>query len=198
MVRPCRWAFFRFQNCPMVLVASSSHSRSASSAINSTALKNFTALGFGRPNGRSLPALTRMATSSGVQFSSFATCAASNRAGRSFAAQVVIAVCVRSSVINQSISFGHRNSTSHPARAGARESVNGQHGFQPAVLVAPPERKLQTQEFSLATSAVRFQTIELHVLSVYRRVVMVLPFAFQALDQCKQIPLPRIRPVFPH
>ena len=51
---------------------------------------------------RSLPAVTRMATSSGVQCSSLATCAASSRAGRSFAAQVVIAACVSSSVIRQS------------------------------------------------------------------------------------------------
>jgi hypothetical protein len=32
-----------------------------------------------------------------VQFSSFATCAAINRAGKSFAAHVVIATCVSSS-----------------------------------------------------------------------------------------------------
>jgi hypothetical protein len=56
-------------------------------------------VGRGLPNARSLPALTRMATSSGVQFSNFATCAASNRAGKSFAAQIVIAACIMSSVI---------------------------------------------------------------------------------------------------
>ena len=67
--------------------------------MSSTALKNFTAFGFGLPNGRSLPGLTRIVTSSGVQFSSFATCAANNRAGKSFAAQVVIAACVMSSVV---------------------------------------------------------------------------------------------------
>ena len=50
---------------------------------------------------RSLPAVTRMATSSVEQFRSFATCAASSLAGRSFAAQVVIAACVMSSVIRQ-------------------------------------------------------------------------------------------------
>jgi hypothetical protein len=55
-----RLAFFRFQNWPMVLVASSSHSRLASSAISSTALKNFTAFTFGLPNGRSLPNRVRM------------------------------------------------------------------------------------------------------------------------------------------
>jgi hypothetical protein len=54
-----RLAFLRFQNWSMVFVASSSHSRFASSAINSTALKNFTAFGFGLPNGRNLPAVTR-------------------------------------------------------------------------------------------------------------------------------------------
>jgi hypothetical protein len=75
-----RRAFFCFQNCPIVFVASSSQALSASSAISSTALKNLTALGFGLPNGRSLPALTRMASSSGVKLSSFATCAASSRA----------------------------------------------------------------------------------------------------------------------
>jgi hypothetical protein len=80
----------------MVFVASPSHSLSASSAISSTALKNFPAFVFGLPNGRSLPAVTRTAISSGVQFSSFATCAASNRAGKSFAA------CVSSSVLLQS------------------------------------------------------------------------------------------------
>jgi hypothetical protein len=36
-----------------------------------------------------------------VQFSSFATCAASSQAGKSFAAQVVIAACVSSSVMRQ-------------------------------------------------------------------------------------------------
>ena len=46
--KPLRLAFFRFQNCPIVLVASSSHSRSASNAMSSTALKNFTAFGAGR------------------------------------------------------------------------------------------------------------------------------------------------------
>jgi hypothetical protein len=46
---------FWLPNCPIVFVASSSHSRSASSAISSTALKNFTAFGLGLPNGRSLP-----------------------------------------------------------------------------------------------------------------------------------------------
>jgi len=64
--------------------------------MSSTALKNLTAFVFGLPNGRNLPAVTSKATSSGVQFSSFATCAASSRAGKSFAAQVVIAACVKS------------------------------------------------------------------------------------------------------
>jgi hypothetical protein len=41
---PFRRAFLRFQNWPMVLVASSSQSRSANSAMSSTALKNFIAL----------------------------------------------------------------------------------------------------------------------------------------------------------
>src|ERR1035438_5615266 len=62
-------------------------------------LKNFTLLGFGLPSARSFPALTRMATSSVEQFSSFATCAASSRAGKSFAAQVAKAACINSSVI---------------------------------------------------------------------------------------------------
>jgi hypothetical protein len=60
---PLRRAFLRFQNWPIVFVAPSSHSRAASSAMSSTALKNFTAFGFGLPNGRSLAAATRMATS---------------------------------------------------------------------------------------------------------------------------------------
>jgi hypothetical protein len=55
----------------MVLVTSSSHSRSASSAMSSTPLKNFTALVFGLPNGRSLPAVTRIPTSSGVKLKRF-------------------------------------------------------------------------------------------------------------------------------
>jgi hypothetical protein len=42
-------AFLRFQKLPMVLVASSSHSRSASSEISSTVLKNLTAFGRGLP-----------------------------------------------------------------------------------------------------------------------------------------------------
>jgi glucose-6-phosphate 1-dehydrogenase len=45
-VTPLRRAFLRFQNCPIVFVASSSHSRSDSSANSSTALKNLTAFGF--------------------------------------------------------------------------------------------------------------------------------------------------------
>jgi IS1 family transposase len=60
--KPWRLAFFRFQNCPIVFVASSGHSRSASNTKSSTALKNFTALTFGLPKGRSLPAVTRTAT----------------------------------------------------------------------------------------------------------------------------------------
>ena len=45
--------------------------------MSSTALKNFTAFGFGLPKGRSLPAVTSTGTSSGVQFNSFATWVAS-------------------------------------------------------------------------------------------------------------------------
>jgi hypothetical protein len=101
-VKLFRRAFLRFQNCPIVFVASSSQSGSASSAINSTALKNLTAFGFGLPSGRNFPALTRIPTSSVEQFNSFATCAASNRAGKSFAAQVANAACVISSLIRQS------------------------------------------------------------------------------------------------
>jgi hypothetical protein len=70
--------------------------------MSSTALKNFTAFVFGLPNGLSFPAVTSKATSSGVQFSSFATWTASSRAGKSFAAHVAIAACVMSSVIRQS------------------------------------------------------------------------------------------------
>jgi hypothetical protein len=97
-VNPCLRAFFRFQNCVIVFVASSNHSRSASSTMSSTALKNLIAFVFGLPNGRSFPAETRMATSSVVQFCSFATCAASIRASKSFAAHVAIAASVSSSV----------------------------------------------------------------------------------------------------
>jgi len=43
--RDQRRAFLRFQNWPMVFVASSSHSRFANSATSPTALKNFTAFG---------------------------------------------------------------------------------------------------------------------------------------------------------
>jgi hypothetical protein len=64
------------------------------------------AFGLGLPNGRSFPVVTSSETSSVVQFRSFATCAASSRAGRSFAAQVVIAAGIKPSVINQSISSG--------------------------------------------------------------------------------------------
>jgi len=46
VIKPLRRAFFRRQNWPMVLVASSSQSGPASNEINSMALKNFTALGF--------------------------------------------------------------------------------------------------------------------------------------------------------
>jgi hypothetical protein len=70
---PFRRAFFRRQYGSIVFVASANHSRSANSAISSTALKNFTAFGFGLPQGRSFPALRRRATSSVVQFRSFAT-----------------------------------------------------------------------------------------------------------------------------
>ena len=104
----------------MVFVASSSRSGSASSVINSMALKNFTALGLGLPNGRSFPALTRMATSSVEQFNSLATYSASNRAGKSFAAHVAITACVMSSVIIRPFSFGHTYSTSYPVRPATR------------------------------------------------------------------------------
>ena len=63
----------RRQNWPMVFVASSSQSASASKVINSMELKNFTAFGLDLPSARSFPALTRIATSSVVQFNSFAT-----------------------------------------------------------------------------------------------------------------------------
>ena len=69
-------------------------------------LKNFTVLGLGLTGARSYTALTRVATSSIEQFNSFATCPANRRAGKSFAAQVVIAACVSSSVINQSMHLG--------------------------------------------------------------------------------------------
>jgi hypothetical protein len=48
-------SIFRRQCWPMVFVASSSQSRSASITISSTALKNFTAFGLSLPNGRSFP-----------------------------------------------------------------------------------------------------------------------------------------------
>src|ERR1035438_1554277 len=56
---------------------------------------------------RNFPALARTPTSSGVQFRSFATCAASSRAGKSFAAHVASPV----ELCRQSFSFGNRNST---------------------------------------------------------------------------------------
>ena len=46
----------------MLFVASSNQSGSASKAINSIELKNFTALGLGLPKARSFPALTRNGT----------------------------------------------------------------------------------------------------------------------------------------
>src|SRR5674476_637794 len=52
--------------------------------------------------------------------SSFAVPATSNRADKFLAAQVVIATCITSSVINQPIIFGHRNSTSYPVRPATR------------------------------------------------------------------------------
>ncbi len=61
----------------MVFVVSSSHVQSASRAIHSMELKNFTRFDRGLPGGRSFPALIRMATSSVKQFNSFATGAAS-------------------------------------------------------------------------------------------------------------------------
>jgi len=67
-INPLRRSFFCRQYWPIVFVASSNQSRSASKVINSMELKNFTAFGFGLPSARSFPALTRMATSSVVQF----------------------------------------------------------------------------------------------------------------------------------
>ena len=54
-------------------------------------LKSFTPFGLGLPSARSFPELARIATSSLVQFKSFATCCAYSRAGKSLAAQVAIA-----------------------------------------------------------------------------------------------------------
>ena len=71
--------------------------------------KIFTEFGFGLPSVRSLPALTRMAASSVVQLRSFDTGAVRSRAGKSFAAQVVIAACITLSVMFQPFSFRHRN-----------------------------------------------------------------------------------------
>jgi hypothetical protein len=63
---------------------------------------NATAPAFSSPNSKpSFPFLSEYLTHL-PQFNSFATCAASSRAGKSFAAQVVIAACVISSVIPQS------------------------------------------------------------------------------------------------
>jgi hypothetical protein len=45
--KPLRQVFLRFQNYPIVFVASSSQSRFANNAMSSTALKNFKAFGFG-------------------------------------------------------------------------------------------------------------------------------------------------------
>src|SRR5271154_5831143 len=67
--------------------------------------------------------------------SSFAVATTSRRAGKLLVAQVAIAVCITSSVIIQSISFGHRNSTSYPVgpathpalRAGRATGLAGSH-----------------------------------------------------------------------
>ncbi len=41
-----------------------------------------------------------------------------NRAGKSLAAQVVIAVCIKLTVINSSIIFGHTDPTNYPVQRG--------------------------------------------------------------------------------
>jgi hypothetical protein len=64
-----------------------------------------------------------------VQLSSFATCAASNRAGKSFAAHVVIAACVSSSVIRQShqgIGFLQAIPSGPPPARALRARAGGQ------------------------------------------------------------------------
>lgn len=109
----------------MTFVDSSSQSGSANRAINSMELKNFTALGLGLPSARSLPALTRMATSSVEQFNSLATSPAKRRAGRFLAAHVANTACVKSSVIsvvplcNQSLSAANSMTSTAANHFGA-------------------------------------------------------------------------------
>ena len=83
-----RHSFFRRQYELMVFVTSSSQLRSAIKVNSSIAPNYFTALGLGLPSGRSLPELARIATSSGEQLSSLATCVAWSRAGRSLSSCV--------------------------------------------------------------------------------------------------------------
>ena len=87
-------------------------------------LKNFTAFGFGFPSARNFPALTRMATSSVVQFKSFATWHASNRAGKSFAAHVVIAVCIKSLLVFVGGNLAQDFSTLERPRSITRTAAN--------------------------------------------------------------------------
>ena len=63
---------------------------------------HFGALGAGSPSGVNLPTAIKICMSLSVKPSSLDVWITSSRAGRSFAAQVVIATCVSSSVIHQS------------------------------------------------------------------------------------------------
>jgi hypothetical protein len=124
-----RRAFLCFQNCPIVLAALSNHSRSASSAMSSTAQKNFTTLELGLPNGRSLPAVTRTATTSGLQFNSFATC--SEQSGRQIFCRPSRHRRLCQFVSHTSIRFGHRNSTSYPVQPAIHPTLRAGWGGRP-------------------------------------------------------------------
>jgi len=98
--------------------------------------KEFDRAGLWPPNARSFPALTRMATSSVEQFRSFATWADSGRAGKSLAAQVVIAVCVTSSVITSSFLFAQ---DPNPIKA-ARPGLDCEARWRKSILPALPRK----------------------------------------------------------
>src|ERR1700723_3281067 len=88
-----------------------------------TAPNHLGAFGAGSPRGVNLPAATRMGVSLSAKPNSLAVAGTSSLAGKPFAAQVVIVVSIKSSVINQPISSGHRYSTSDPVRPATRPAL---------------------------------------------------------------------------
>ena len=114
-----------------------------------TAPNHLGAFGAGSPSGVNLPAAIKIGMSPSEKPNSFAVVATSRRAGKPLAAQVVMAVCIKSSVINQSISSGHRYSTSYPVRPATRPALRAGQVVRPCRV---PSISHQPQSFGVLSA----------------------------------------------